>query len=398
VAERAGEEEGEPPLWRFAPLGEANMPPEPAAETARRRWRQFLSHLWRSREPDLVADSQEQGGAMPASERQRWLPPLSYEQRADALRAELDEDGPGQHPAVLVGPPVGGSGATVEAFARKRGWRILPPPAVDRLLADPSLATTALAGLGEEPVALPALERMFVRTPAGLGALRDLTRCLLARRAPTLAACSSWAWRFLATAAPLGTVFRRQLALEPLAAPRLSRWLVAERRAIVTEPDGRWVIGPDAPRGETECSPFLARLAAAAHGNPEIARAIWALALRRPRRGDEADGGLAGPAADLWVAPWGELGLPEAEQLTREELMLLQLVLVHEQIADEAVHALVPSRGLLIAAMTTRLASQSLLARVDGGCWRVPACAYPAVRRALAHHGFWLDTLGADRT
>ena len=146
----------------------------------------------------------------------------------------------------------------------------------------------------------------------------------------------------------------------------------------MTEPDGRWVIGPDAPRDEAECSPFLARLAAAAHGNPEIARAIWALALRRPRPGDEADGGRADPAADLWVAPWGELGLPEAEQLTREELMLLQLVLLHEQIADEAVHALVPSRGTPVAAMTTRLSSQSLLARADDGCWLVPACADPA--------------------
>jgi hypothetical protein len=78
--------------------------------------------------------------------------------------------------------------------------------------------------------------------------------------------------------------------------------------------------------------------------------------------------------------------------------MLLQLVLLHEQIADEAVHALAPSRGVPIAAMTTRLASQGLLATADDGCWRVPACAYPAVRRALAHHGFWLDALGADRT
>jgi hypothetical protein len=166
----------------------------------------------------------------------------------------------------------------------------------------------------------------------------------------------------------------------------------------VTEPDGRWVIGPHVHRDEAECSPFLARLAAAAHGNPEIARAIWALALRRPCPNDGADGGQADPGADLWVAPWGELGLPEAGQLTREELMLLQLVLLHEQVADEAVHALVPSRGLPIAAMTTRLASQSLIERADDGGWRVPACAYPAVRRALAHHGFWLDTLGADRT
>jgi hypothetical protein len=395
VAERAGEEEGEPPLWRFVPLGEAEMPPEPATETVRRRWRQFLSHLWQPQDQDLQASSQEQGGAMPASERQRWLPPLAHDQRAEALRAKLDEDGTGRHPAVLVGPPVGGAGATVEAFAREHGWRIVPAPGVDRLLADPSLAATALAGLDEGPVALPALERMFVRTPAGLDTLRDLTRCLLARRAPTLAACSSWAWRFLTTAAPLGAVFRAQLALEPLAAPKLSRWLAAEPRLAVTEPDGRWVIGPHVHRDEAECSPFLARLAAAAHGNPEIARAIWALALRRPR----PNGGADGERADLWVAPWGELGLPEAERLTREELMLLQLVLLHEQIADEAVHALVPSRGLPIAAMTTRLASQSLLAGADDGCWRVPACAYPAVRRTLAHHGFWLDALGAaDRT
>ena len=78
--------------------------------------------------------------------------------------------------------------------------------------------------------------------------------------------------------------------------------------------------------------------------------------------------------------------------------MLLQLVLLHERIADEAMHALVPTRGTPVAAMTSRLASQSLLATADDGCWRVPTCAYPAVRRALAHHGFWLDALGAERT
>ena len=77
--------------------------------------------------------------------------------------------------------------------------------------------------------------------------------------------------------------------------------------------------------------------------------------------------------------------------------MLLQLVLLHEQVPDGALHALAPSRGIPIAAMTTRLSGQGLLATVGDGCWRVPACAYSAVRRALAHHGFWLDTLGAER-
>ena len=58
----------------------------------------------------------------------------------------------------------------------------------------------ALVALDGQPAVLTGLENMFVRTPAGLRAMRDLLRCLLQRQAPTIAACTSWAWRYLAFA------------------------------------------------------------------------------------------------------------------------------------------------------------------------------------------------------
>ena len=71
--------------------------------------------------------------------------------------------------------------------------------------------------------------------------------------------------------------------------------------------------------------------------------------------------------------------------------MLLQLVLLHGALAEPVLRALSPEDGVRISTTLARLEAMRVLTRRDG-VWRVPSLAYPAVRNALAHHGFWLET------
>lgn len=375
-----------PPLWAFVPLAAAAPPPEPASETVRRGWRGLLRRLF-TRKSDAEEDAPAElaGEPWPEEERDQWVPRVDQRSLIEALDARMGHDSLRQ---LVVGPPDFGLGEMLAAVGRQRGWRVLTPPGPEALLADPDAAVAALVALDDEPAVLTGLEGMFVRTPAGLKAMRDLLRCLLDRQAPTIAACTGWAWRYLTFAVDAAAAFPEPLTLEPFDVDRLERWLRTQPARTAREPKGAWVLRPADDEGNGGSS-FLTRMAAAARGDPRVARAIWAEALRRPTARDEESG--ADAKADLWVTPWQQLSLPELTEPSRDELMLLQLVLLHGALSEPVLRALSPEDGVRTSTTLARLTAMRVLSRRDG-LWRVPALAYPGVRNALAHHGFWLET------
>ena len=386
---RQAEADGEklPPLWAFVPLASAATPPEPTSETVRRGWRGLLKRLFTVKSDSEAEAPAEIGGEpWPEAQRDRWLPCIDEQSLVEALDARLGDDGL-RH--LVVGSHNFGLDATLAAVGDRRGWRILTPPGPEALLAEPDAAVAALVALDGQPAVLTGLEGMFVRTPAGLRAARDLLRCLLHRQVPTIAACTGWAWRYLTFAVDAAAAFPAPLTVQPFDADRLERWLRTQPAGTAREPNGAWVLRPTDDKVSGGSSSFLARTAAASRGDPRVARAIWAEALRRPTDREEKSG--ADAKADLWVTPWQQLSLPKLAEPSRDELMLLQLVLLHGALAEPVLRALSPEDGVRVSTTLARLEAMRVLTRRDGA-WRVPSLAYPAVRNVLAHHGFWLET------
>lgn len=382
---RSGKD-GEPPLWTFVPLAEAKVPPEPATEAVRRNARQILRQFLSSgpgqEEPP---EPEHEGELLTAEERRRCRPPAMLAERVAALEERLGGD-EREAAVVIVDPPGGGGRETLLELARRRDCAVVEPTAIGRLGTGGSCHAAVRDVPAEMPLVLPALERMFARTPAGLDAMRHLADAVLARRGPTYAVCGSWAWRYLTAAIGMGDVFAAEICPAPMEADRLERWF-ARAGIAVAQADGVWVIPPDGQEREAETgSRFLAHVAAAAHGSAGIARAIWLDSLRRPGAGEHD----REETADAWVLPWLRCILPELAEVSRGELMLLQLVLLHGSVTPELLPAALPAGPVEEAMATRRLRRLGVLELVEGALV-VPPRAYPVVRRALHHHGFWLD-------
>lgn len=210
-----------------------------------------------------------------------------------ALAEAMQRQGSPRRLAVLDPP---GSGAAQALGLLAERWRL-------RLLGPD--APSAELGTGEALV-VPRLERMFLRTPAGLERLRTLLEALLRRDAPTIVGCGSWAWRYLGAALDLDLGFPHQLV----------------------------------------------------------------------------------PAHSLAAADGGPL--PAA--LETADLLCLQAMLLHGGLEEQALALLVPLSGLELRLRLERL-GELRLAGHGGQGWAVTPAAYPALRRAMAAAGLWVDEL-----
>jgi hypothetical protein len=254
-----------------------------------------------------------------------------------------------------------------------------------RLAVLPDAVPPDEARAAEGPVVLPRLERTFVRTPAGLDRLRRLLDALLARRAPTLVGCGSWAWRYLAGAVDVELGFPCRLALAPLDARDLRRWIGLTPGLSARDEARTWRLdGPGEPPA------FFRHLAAESRGSPGVAAALWAEAVRRGP-GPDADGTVVAPA-------WGRLRLPEPPaEPAPEGLMCLQLLLLHRGLDAGTLADLLPFPPLAVRLRLERLAALGLVEGDGGEGWRATLAGYPAARRALAHAGLWVDDPPAAR-
>jgi hypothetical protein len=82
--------------------------------------------------------------------------------------------------------------------------------------------------------------------------------------------------------------------------------------------------------------------------------------------------------------------LPAA--LETEDLLCLQAMLLHTGLDQETLTRLVPLPGLELRLRLARLAELGLIRTGEEG-WSVTPGSYPALRRALAQAGFWIDEL-----
>jgi hypothetical protein len=175
-------ESGNQLAWRFVPPAEIAGP---ESGTARGRL-QALTQRWGRPAADAV----------PAPE------PADPEALTRALAGALQNQGSPSRIAVLD-PPGSGAAGALRLLSEHWKLRVLGPEAPPAEVA------------AREPLVVPRLERMFLRTPAGLERLRTLLEALMERKAPTIVGCGSWAWRFLGAAYELDLGFPHQLVPAP---------------------------------------------------------------------------------------------------------------------------------------------------------------------------------------
>ncbi|MDF1586585.1 hypothetical protein [Marinimicrococcus flavescens] len=395
-----GEENGaaraeEEKLWRFVPPHEFSTPSAPAREAVRQGITRFLQRFRSDETPPSLEEAEDpHGAALEDAALHRRLPPFMLEERGARLAEALEAAG-GRGMPVVIDPPHAGGREALRHLAAVRGYRIAEAPPRATLLGEPETILATIEALDAQPLVVPALERLFLRTPQSLEALRLLLDRLQERTAPTVLGCGSWAWRFLEEAIEIDVSFQARLVPGPLDAARLHRWFSMPALRCVERSGG--VLVGDGPCGD-EPPEYLRRLAASARGSAGTARALWGEALRLPPPEEEPEESAAGnedaekrPRPDLLVVPWQQLKLPAFPgKAARDDLMLLQLLLLHDGLEETVARAMLPFEPARIGTRLRSLARAGLVACEDG-LWHVPPLAYPSVRHELSSTGFWVD-------
>ena len=396
-AEKKAADEAAKPLWRFEPLTEFRAPPASVSELARTGLRGLLQRF-RDQTPPDPEDEDRALLAFGSDELEKLVPVPPLDQIVEALSASLPEWPEGAASpklCVVVEPPPGPSLDLVAMLARARRIPVLEPPAPDALLEGSEPVLRALERRADEPLAIPHLERWFLRHPHALGTLRDVLAALALRRAGTLVSCGSWAWAWLRAALQAGTLLPEPLVLAALDAEALASWLgsTTAGRVVCREPDGKWLLRSEGGDIPGESSNFLRDLAAEARGNPVVARALWTAALRRPPEGAFDGVDLPGGVTRLAAVPWARLVRPSLERPARfEEVAVLHSLLLHGGLSLDVLDRVLPFDR---PALSRCLAGLAAIRLVEAGTdeWRVTTSGYPAVRRELAATGIPADDL-----
>jgi len=385
------------PVWRFERLTEFRPPPASVTELARTGLR-GLVHRFQDRTPSSPESGDPELPEFASDELEKLVPAPPLDRIVDALSAALPEWLEGSASpklCVVVEPPPGSRFELVAMLARARRLPILEPPVPNALLNGAEPVLGALERRVDEPLAIPRLERWFLRHPHALGTLRDLFGALALRRGPTLVSCGSWAWTWLRAALQVDALLPEPLVLAPLDAEALASWLgsSAETRVACREPDGKWLLRPGGEDVPGESSDFLRHLAAEARGNPVVARTLWTAALRRPPAGVFDGVDLADGVTRLAAVPWARLARPALGRRARfDEVAVLHSLLLHGGLSTDVLDRVLPfGRAALSRCLAGLSAARLVEAHADE--WRVSAPGYPAVRRELVSAGLPADDL-----
>lgn len=353
------------------------------------------------------------------------VPEPDWSEATDALNEAL-QDWLTTHPPdlwirVVVGAPYSGVSGAVAGWAMAQEWKIVEPPAPEEILTGGQGWLDRLADGPDEPLAIPHLERCYLRHHHGLKLIRQFMDGILTQRRRCLIGCSSWAWSYLSRTLRAHALFPVPLTLEALDQERLQRWLgdLAARypgpTIVFRQADnGEYVIPPPehasgGPKvaqktesGESVpvISDFLSELAAHCRGIPGVAWATWRESLRSMPDTEEAEGAqesdrtpAEGQVRTLWVKPWSELSLPTLSATPGQDvLFVLHTVLLHGGLSAELITRLLPLSSFEVLQALHYLRSVGLLESAEEG-WRVTALGYPAVRRFLADQGYLVDPL-----
>ena len=302
-----------------------------------------------------------------------------------AMKAWLDQPvSPGTVLAVIVQPT--DRHDIVGSWAASSDLTVIEPPPkrsgpldLDRFLTLPE----------DVPIAVPQLERWFLRTPEGVDRMRQLITFLSMRRR-VLIGCNSFAWAFLTKAIGLDLIAPGPFTFRPFDGPALEEWLVDLAGDEIDSgtgfrfaDSGGYLLREGA---EKETRHFFETLAGRSRGAPSIAWHMWRDMLRL----DDLETQNAGTQGQqsraretFWVASLEELVLPG--DYPRELLFALHSLCLHGRLTPEELTMLVP--GQAGAAMIPALRGSKFV-RFEDGELAIRPEAYPAVRSGLRASGF----------
>lgn len=393
-------------VWEYISAGDFALPPTTISQTVKGSIAGLIKKLWESGKPDTdFITIQQNLEALPSARLKQIVPDPDWESAAPCLKTFLADWIKGrrqkEQALVVVGRPHGGNKETLTRLARDLEWRLIEPPSAEQILAgERQWPADQLNGRTEDGWVLPALDKCFLRHPNGLNLVRRFFADMFEGRiSKGIIGCNSWSWAYLKRVTPncpsavatLGAFNAKKLA-------RLFSTLSVSSGNppfIFRQSDnGKYVIPLHVDMGKNVESPeftsFISDLAGFSRGNPGVALALWARALRNtPETTDEK---LAhDPANTIWVTPWEKIQLPSMPSAQDAELsVVLHTLLIHNGLNMEMLNRLLtlPPDGVEEA---IRMSTGKGLVESADGVWQISAAGYPAVRQLLNGEGYLVD-------
>lgn len=328
-------------LWQWIPLSEYRRPVPPVHHN--------IGRLWRRGTP---AENSPSAPTLPPPQRGASGRHSLEEEIADSLARHLAAwlADPTSSPRLIVLAPHLGIEDVLRRVARLTRSPVLEPPSSAEILTHSEAWLDRLLAMGDGPVVVPALHRMFLQHADGLTRLRELLTSVHQRRGRTLVGCESWGWRYLRKALRLGAVFGEPLTLQAVDADGLADWL------------------PDAGGLSVD---VLRQLAVESGGNVAVAHALVTRIVE------------SGAAPLQWrsrLPAWP----PESSPM---ETFVAHSLLIHGGLPIDALAATILASDDEIRAGVEHLAAAGLIEEASG-TWRVTAAGYPAVRTHLLGHDY----------
>ncbi|MCH2486321.1 MAG: hypothetical protein MK010_01060 [Erythrobacter sp.] len=384
------------------PLAQYSAPKLPT-EDRLRAWSMRIKAMFLSRMGDTVISSERLETPTLRRLDEAAEPPACGPLIEDIERATADwlaADPPNPAALAIVMPPTD-ENDVLGSWAREAGYRVLDPPETRGAFCD----RQTMASATQEPcplLAIPRLERWFLRSETGLEGLRELFRHLENYPGRVLIGCNSFAWAFLSKALNLNLLIHEPLIFKPFDAERLERWL----GGLAEDEAGRSVDFRIAETGESlldegdggpESSDFFVRLAGRSRGIPWIAWHMWRNSLRLAETDAKPQADAVEPEADdakppvsgrldrttFWVAALDELVLPG--DYPRDLLFALHALALHGAMRREDLAKVMPSG--LDPQIVGALVNSRFVRRADNRLTLEPE-TYPAIYDGLRTAGF----------
>lgn len=398
------------PLWEYVPVAEYKLPESTMAHAIRGG---IMGLLQRFRSvPEQAGDplrARETLQALKESALDRITPEPDWRSAAMALKAELtpwiNDEQKGKPGVYVVAPPHGNNDKILMELADDLGWKVLSPPEKGEVLGWDSGWIDRLTDQ-EGPWVLPQLERCFLRHARGLNLVRlfyeKLQSGLLGRG---IIGCDSWAWAYFSQV--IYGIPPDALVMQAFDHHRLTQWFqgvggFADQSGCLfrQSDDGVYVLPRSSDLGNpsdpgAKVSPFLQRLAAHSLGIPGVAWSIWRSALKTlPEetvlREAEKEGN-ADLKSTIWVLPWDQLSQPVLPVPMRpDDPLILHNLLLHNGLTLDALSETMPLSSRSLEQRLVALKGMGLVEQEEGR-WRVSACGYPVVRKALHSEGYLID-------
>jgi hypothetical protein len=403
------------------PFSEFRHPIEPAREAALGRVRSFLQRVRKGRLSVRPVSVQAELRSASVRLLDRVAPAPRWGAAERALESSLaewrDAERAEQTVQVVIGPPGTGTSHVVRKWAERNKYRPIQAPPYRELIEGRDGWLSQLDG--EDPVALPNLERFFLRHYNGFDALRRMLDRICTGSRRYVIGCSSWTWAFLNRSSQIGALLPEPLSLSPFDSARMERWLhvlassvaggslvfrlTDDGSSVLPDVEGRVEQPAGEPPDEAEHDVpsdkrsvhFLQRLASRSRGNPLVGWAMWRQSLQIAGEEDIEEEAQEAAASDrgrtIWVRPWPQISFPEMPVgADRRDLMLLHTLLLHDGLPADILDLLLPLSLGAIMERLYRLRAVGLV-KLEDGIWRVTLLGYPAIRQAMADEDLLVD-------